>query len=261
MIKITILRCGTTIVDEALPLSNRSKNPFAYTGIARGKKHKIEVPVTAYLIEHPDAIILVDTGWDTAIRKDARKYEGFANYFASPEKLPEGQAVTEHLDKLGYAPGDIDYCILTHMDIDHAGGLQLIKDAKCIMTSKAEWAACRRANVRYLKRLWKDIDIVTFSDNEVDLLGDGSIMLMPFHGHSEGMTAVKVSWNDKYAILAGDSGYCRESWEEQVLPGIVWDRRQALESIRKLKSLSEDANCVGIFATHDREIQQSVITL
>ena len=143
MIKITILRCGTTIVDEALPLSNRSKNPFAYTGIARGKKHKIEVPVTAYLIEHPDAIILVDTGWDTAIRKDARKYEGFANYFASPEKLPEGQAVTEHLDKLGYAPGDIDYCILTHMDIDHAGGLQLIKDAKCIMTSKAEWAACR----------------------------------------------------------------------------------------------------------------------
>ena len=129
------------------------------------------------------------------------------------------------------------------------------------MTSKAEWAACRRANVRYLKRLWKDIDIVTFSDNEVDLLGDGSIMLMPFHGHSEGMTAVKVSWNDKYAILAGDSGYCRESWEEQVLPGIVWDRRQALESIRKLKSLSEDANCVGIFATHDREIQQSVITL
>lgn len=70
-----------------------------------------------------------------------------------------------------------------------------------------------------------------------------------------------MSWNDKYAILAGDSGYCRESWEEQVLPGIVWDRRQALESIRKLKSLSEDANCVGIFATHDREIQQSVITL
>jgi hypothetical protein len=44
---INILKCGTTIVDEALPLSNKSKNPFAYTGIARGKKHKIEVPVTA----------------------------------------------------------------------------------------------------------------------------------------------------------------------------------------------------------------------
>lgn len=46
MIKINILKCGTTIVDEALSLSNRSENPFAYTGIARGKKHKIEVPVS-----------------------------------------------------------------------------------------------------------------------------------------------------------------------------------------------------------------------
>jgi len=40
MIKVNILKCGTAIVDEALPLSNRSKNPFAYTGIARGKSIK-----------------------------------------------------------------------------------------------------------------------------------------------------------------------------------------------------------------------------
>ena len=80
MIKILILPCGSTIVDEALPLSNKSKNPLAFTGILRGKKHKISVPVTAYLIEHSDGLILVDTGWDTAIREDARAYEGFFNY-------------------------------------------------------------------------------------------------------------------------------------------------------------------------------------
>ncbi len=99
MIKINILRCGATVVDEALPLSNKSKNPFAYTGIGRGRKHKIEVPVTAYLIEHPKGLVLVDTGWDMAIRENAKKYEGFANYFASPGTLPEGQAVTEHIKK------------------------------------------------------------------------------------------------------------------------------------------------------------------
>lgn len=27
---------GNRVVDEALPLANKSKNPFAYTGIARG---------------------------------------------------------------------------------------------------------------------------------------------------------------------------------------------------------------------------------
>ena len=97
MIKIHILPCGSTIVDEALPFSNRSKNPIAFTGILRRKKHKISVPVTAYLIEHPDGLILVDTGWDTAIREDARAYEGFFNYFASPGFLPEGEGIIDQL--------------------------------------------------------------------------------------------------------------------------------------------------------------------
>lgn len=261
MIRIHIFRCGATVVDEALPLANKSKNPFAYTGIARGKKHKIEVPVTAYLIEHPKGLVLVDTGWDTAIRESARKYEGFANYFASPGTLPKGQAVTEYMKKLGYEPKDIDYCILTHMDIDHAGGLQLVREAKHLMTSEAEWNACQKLQLRYLKRLWKGIAIETFPNHDVDLFGDGSIILLPMPGHSEGMTAVKVVQDNKYVILAGDSDYCKESWEKQVLPGVMWNKEKALQSLKKLSIFSRDENCIAILATHDSEVRQSVIEL
>lgn len=251
------------MVDEALPLSNKSKNPFAYTGIGRGNKHRIEVPVTAYLIEHPKGLVLIDTGWDTAIREDARKYEGFANYFASPGFLPEGEAVTEQLKNLGYAPKDIDYCILTHMDIDHAGGLQLVKDAKCIMTNEKEWQACQKREFRYLQKLWKGISIKTFPDGEVDLFEDGSIILLPLHGHSVGMTAVKVKSleEEKYIIITGDSGYCRQSWEELIPPGIAWNKRKAMESLQKLHEYSKDKNCIAMLATHDREVEPHTITL
>ncbi len=260
MLRVHVLDCGSTVVDEALPFSDRSRNPLAFTGILRGKKHKISVPVTAYLIEHPKGLVLVDTGWDTAIRTDARRYEGLVNHFASPGTLPLGKAVTEHLRRLGYRPEDMDYCVLTHMDIDHAGGIGLVQSAKHIMASEAEWAAACGAHPRYLKRLWRGISIETFPDRDVDLFGDGTVTLLPLHGHSAGMTGVKVG-GARYLIIAGDAGYGRPSWERLVLPGICWNRAEALASLRTLQAYGNDENCVAVLMTHDTEQKPTIFEL
>lgn len=261
MMKIHVLSCGSTIVDEALPLSSHSRNPLAYTGLFRGKRHKIEVPVRAYLIEHPEKLILVDTGWDTAIRENPRKYEGFINYFASPGFLPMGQSVPEHLLRLGYQAEDLDYVIMTHMDIDHAGGIRLVKNAKTILASEAEWHSACGHHPRYLKRLWKNVSVQTFPDQEVDLLGDGSVLLLPMHGHSAGMTSVKVSGDGGYMIIAGDAGYARESWEKEIPPGITWNKEQARQSLKKLHAFGTDPACKGILMTHDTEESFDLIEL
>lgn len=261
MIKIHILNCGSTRVDEALPLAYKSKNPLAFTGIFRNKKHQINVPVRSYLIEHPKGLILIDTGWDTLIRTQPLKYEGLPNYFVSPGKLPEGQAVTEHLARLGYTVSDLDYVILTHLDIDHAGGLQLVKNAKHLLVSSAEKQAAEKSNPRYHKSLWKNVAIETFPNSEVDLFMDGSITMIPLPGHSAGMTGIKVQDEDKFVIIAGDSGYCRESWEKIKLPGIVWNKTKALESLKKLNGYAKNPHCKGILMTHDREQPVEVIEL
>ena len=261
MIKVHILPCGNTVVDEALPFSNKSKNPLAFTGILRRKKHKISVPVTAYLIEHPKGLILVDTGWDEAIRENARKYEGFFNYFASPGFLPEGEGIVDQLATLGYSAADIDYCILTHMDIDHAGGMGHVKNAKHIICSSAEWMAANNNNPRYLKRLWKGLTIETFPDEEYDLFGDGTVILIPMHGHSAGMTAVKVSNGKEFVVIAGDCGYGRPSWEDQILPGVEWNRKEAKKSLEKLREYGIDQHCHAILMTHDPEYRSGIIEL
>ena len=73
MITIHALASGSTMVDEALPFADRSKNPRAYTGLFRSKKHKAEVPVRDYLVSFPQGNILIDTGLDRAIRKKRKE--------------------------------------------------------------------------------------------------------------------------------------------------------------------------------------------
>lgn len=261
MIKVYVLPCGSTTVDETIPFSNLSKNPLAFTGLFRGRDKKNKVPVRAYLIEHPKGLILVDTGWDDAIRTNPKKYEGFMNFFASPGYLPKGDGIVDCLKSLGYKMSDIDYCILTHMDIDHAGGIREAANAKHIMTIESELREAKKPNPRYLRRLWKGIDIETFPDSEVDLFSDGSVVLIPMHGHSAGMTAVKISGKDKFVIIAGDAGYGKESWRDLVLPEVEYDRKQTLKSLEKLRSFAIDEKCEAVLMTHDSKCDKKYFEL
>ncbi|MGI5989436.1 MAG: MBL fold metallo-hydrolase [Lachnospiraceae bacterium] len=253
MIKVHVLACGSTRVDEALPFSDRSKNPLAFTGLFRGKKHQVRVPVRAYLIEYAERLVLIDIGWDTVIRYGARDYEGFFNYFASPGVLPAGEGIVDQLKSLGCRVSDLTNVYFTHLDIDHAGGMRLIRNVPEIQCSAAEWDAANKVNPRYLRRLWKDVPVTTFPDTEVDLSGNGTLTAFPMHGHSADMTAYRVGTKDHYVIIAGDAGYGRRSYEEQVLPGVEWNRDETRASLKKLKALADDPHCEAVLMTHDPE--------
>ena len=67
------------------------------------------VPVSAYLIEHPKGLILIDTGWHTEIRTNSKKYLGWLCFISSTAHLQPGKAIHEQLTKLGYQPDDIDH--------------------------------------------------------------------------------------------------------------------------------------------------------
>lgn len=91
--------------------------------------------------EHLQGKILIDTGWDNAIRQDARANEGFFNYFASSGLLPDGEGIIDQLALYGFSTDDLDYCPLAHLDIDHARGIDELRNAGHVMCSRAGWNA------------------------------------------------------------------------------------------------------------------------
>ncbi len=79
------------------------------------------LPTTAYAIEHRDGVILVDTGASASLVRLPRWHPYFrlaVRFAVEPE-----QEAAPQLRALGVGPADVKRVVLTHMHIDHDGGL------------------------------------------------------------------------------------------------------------------------------------------
>ena len=56
-IKVHIFHTGKVIVDQAIPY--KENNPLAVTGLFRSQNRKLTLPVSCYLIEHPEGSVLI----------------------------------------------------------------------------------------------------------------------------------------------------------------------------------------------------------
>lgn len=267
---IHVLHCGQVQVDIALPFHQQSINPFSYTGLLRSKKHQVKLPVSAYLIEHPKGLVLIDTGWHSDLRDDQIKNMGRLRYMINKAILPKGQAIDEQLQQRGIQAKDLDYVILSHLDIDHVSGLKLVREAKNIMTSEEELQGAQKDRLRYVHHMWEGVNIKTFhmtpseygpEHKSFDLFNDDSVIFAHVPGHSQGLVATIIQRNGKFVLLTSDCGYAKKSWEEMILPGVMVNKKKLIASLLWEKHLSQKSSCVEAIANHDPEVKAHTIEL
>ena len=70
-----------------------------------------------------------------------------------------------------------------------------------------------------------------------------------------------VSSDDKFVAMIGDAGYAQESWKEATLPGLTVNKEEATKSLQWVRELSTRSECLGIFATHDPEVEPCTVEL
>lgn len=270
-IKVHILHTGTVIVDEALPFYHKNERPLAWSGLFRSKSHKLSLPVSTYLIEHPKGLVLIDTGWNSINRTHQIKNLSF-QYPANKAVLPEGQAIDEQLHHLGFSAEDLDYVLLSHLHCDYADGLSLVKNAKNIIVSEEEWNAAKKDHLHYLPHEWKGVNVQTFKlpqsgkgpkGKSFALFGDGTVEMIWVPGHSAGLcaTIIKNVESDDFLLLTSDVGYASKSWKENLTPGVVINRADAQESLDWVKEMVNNPNCIEAIANHDPEIIPHTVTL
>jgi N-acyl homoserine lactone hydrolase len=235
----------------------------------RGHGTEVEAPILAYLIETTQGRILYDVGCDHAKIADpvARKrwYDPALFNFGAPE-MDEAQRVPRHLARLGLTPADVDLIFIGHLHFDHAGGLKDLKRCGCgaeIHLQHDEWDAAASGD-----------DPAVFADDLIDTAGAplqfrlqrGEYSVLPgieavaTPGHTAGHMSMWIELpTGAPVLLCGDAADLQENLDDEIAPGTLWQGReqQAVQSIRKLKSLALDTGAV-LWPNHDMAFYRSL---
>jgi N-acyl homoserine lactone hydrolase len=181
------------------------------------------LPIYAFAIEHPEGVIVVDTGEDA--RASQRSY--FARWHpglrAFREWVEPEQEIGPQLKRLGIQPGDIRWVVLTHLHTDHAGGLPHFPDNEILVTrAELEYGAGLRGRLRgyVANKHWPAWFWPTTVELKPEPFGPfpeslrlteaGDVTLVPLPGHTPGQIGVVVDDGDHTVFLAGDSSYTQE---------------------------------------------------
>lgn len=148
-ITVHAVPCGTVTIKQwhhTGPLPEWTPAPVRFAAILANRRFAAPLPIWAYVIETPDAVVVIDTGADPSyVDHDSwRGHDGtrrLLHSFVRLEVTPS-QALPARLAAVGLAPTDVNAVVLTHQHIDHTGTVPAFPGAE-VWTTAAEDRAAR----------------------------------------------------------------------------------------------------------------------
>jgi glyoxylase-like metal-dependent hydrolase (beta-lactamase superfamily II) len=233
------------------------------------------------LIESEAGLVLVDTGYGMRdVRRPRERLSGFFLALNRPQLRAEETAV-EQVRRLGFDPADVRHIVLTHLDFDHAGGIEDFPNARVHVTVREKEVADERrggaivSRRRYRPQQWNEAaewSLYPMGGGERwfgfdavrDLVGlPPEMLLVPLAGHTWGHAGVAVQEDDgRWLFYAGDAYFHHGevgTMERQCPPGLRTyqdlmqvDARARTANQQRVRDLSvEQADAVRIFCAHD----------
>jgi glyoxylase-like metal-dependent hydrolase (beta-lactamase superfamily II) len=211
-VKIHHLNCGT-----CCPAGGRLFDGYSSGASAHLVCHCL-------LIETDRGLVLVDTGFGT--REIERPRDRLSDFFLAlnrPQLRAEETAVAQ-VRRLGFDPADVRHVVVTHLDFDHAGGIEDFPNARIHVTAREKEVADARdggafvSRKRYRPQQWDEVanwSLYPFGGGEPwfgfdavrDLEGlPPEILLVPLAGHTWGHTGIAIQEDDgRWLFYAGDA--------------------------------------------------------
>jgi N-acyl homoserine lactone hydrolase len=222
------------------------------------------VPLRAWLIEHPEGLILIDTGETCRVHQPGYqpRWHLYFRRGLREHVRPEDE-LGPQLRRLGFSPEDVRWVVLTHLHGDHAGGLEHVSRSE-IVVSAVELAFARGwpGRVRgYLPNRWpawfnpRQITLPCRAygpfAHSMALTQAGDVVLVDTSGHTPGHISVVLEDDEGPRLFfAGDAAYTQELMLQGRVDGLATDDAQALRTFQRMQQLIAERPTVFL-PTHD----------
>lgn len=178
------------------------------------------LPINAWVIEHAEGFIVVDTG-ETARTSESGYFPRWQPYFRLAVRMdvkPE-QEIGHQMRASGLNPEAVRKVILTHFHTDHAGGISHFPNSEFLVFEDEYRNAQGFAGMLqgYLPNRWPEWFAASFIPFESKAFGPfeescavtdaGDVVIVPTPGHTSDHVSVIVKVDGISYFIAGDTSY------------------------------------------------------
>lgn len=262
--------------DVSLSLLKAGKMParqaFAYRGGNWGGAY--ENGMAAILVQHPQATFLIDAGFGANVAQHWQTIPWLMRQLSSyVVETPVAVQLPQH----GIARDQIKFALLTHSHWDHISGLEDFPGLEVRMPTAEKAFIEAHKYPGLIDQMIGTMNVRTFDfnsgpyenfDRSSDLFGDGSVVLVPLPGHTDGSTGVFVNLRSgKRFLFTGDLTWSLEGfqlpaerpWLARKLVDV--DEAEVRRSIIKVHLLLQQYPDLVVVPAHDRRVHERIASL
>jgi N-acyl homoserine lactone hydrolase len=223
------------------------------------------LPIYAWLIEHPEGQIVVDTGESARVNEPGYlpRWHPYFRRGVRESVAPE-EEIGPRLSALGFSPGDVRWVVMTHLHNDHADGLGHFPHSE-ILVCRTEFDNAKgfAGKVRgFLPQHWPQWFSPRLYDfgerpfgpfpQSLPLTEAGDVTIVATRGHTKGHVSVVVEEDDQSVFLAGDTSYSQSLMVDGAIDGVTPDVRGARETLDRIREFTR-LQPVVYLPSHDPE--------
>ena len=244
-VKVYAIQTGLISVKTNF-MTKKGSGIISKLNIFLGHQHTDYLPIWVWLIDHPEGVIIIDTGdIEEADHKSFYKNESIGDKFnlmamANKRKISKEDELNNQLLKINIKPEQVSKVVLTHLHGDHTDGIKFFPNNEIIVNELEHKHPYGNLPTTYPN--WFKPTLINYEKNRVQyfdiaypITKSEDLLLVPTPGHTHYHSSVLFKTDNEHILFAGDTSYNQGQLQNNKFAGANVDYKKSQDTYTIIK--------------------------